>query len=274
LFLMAEGAPVHVWRSPRPTGLILPIIGSLIGLAWVALLVWKTSPYGRYLDHGQWTDVGLAGPICSLLGGPALAAILLYAGGWLLMLVAMMLPTTLPLLRRFEVMVSARPDGGGLAALLICGYLLAWTGFALAAHSLDWALHLTVRHAPWLASHAWLVGAAVLSIAGAFQFTALKYRCLDRCRTPVGFIVSRWRGSRPRFEAFRIGLDHGVFCVGCCWAIMLLMFVVGTGNIGWMLLMGAVMALEKNAPWGRRLSPALGTVLIGWASFVAAANLV
>ena len=197
---------------------------------------------------------------------------LLYVGGWLLMTTAMMLPTTLPLLQRFRLMVSARADGAVLLWLLIAGYVLAWSGFGLAAHGLDLALHLAARKAPWLASHGWLVGAAVLLIAGAFQFSALKYHCLDRCRTPLGFILGHWRGLRPRYEAFRLGLDHGVFCVGCCWAIMLLMFVVGTGNVGWMLLLGAVMAAEKNAPWGRSIGKPLGAALLGWAALIVAGN--
>jgi predicted metal-binding membrane protein len=271
---MAENAPVRPWRLVRAPGLFLPLAGGLIGLAWAALLLWEISPYGRYLNHGQWTDVGLASTICAALpAGNVLAPMLLYVGGWLLMLTAMMLPTTLPLLQRFQQMVSARTDGARLAGLLIAGYLLAWTGFGLAAHGLDLILHLAARHAAWLAPHAWLVGAAVLLVAGAFQFTPLKYHCLDRCRTPVGFIVQRWRGARPGYEAFRLGLDHGVYCVGCCWALMLLMFVVGTGNVGWMLLLGVLMALEKNAPWGRKLSPALGGALIGWAALILVDNL-
>ncbi len=199
---------------------------------------------------------------------------LLYAGGWLLMLIAMMLPTTLPLLHRFQRMVSGRADGTPLMGLLIAGYLLAWAGFGVAAHGLDLALHGIARQAAWLPSHGWLLGAAVLLIAGSFQFTDLKYRCLDRCRTPLGFIVQHWRGARPRREAFRLGVDHGLFCVGCCWAIMLLMFVVGTGSVGWMLALGAVMALEKNSPWGRKLSHPLGAALIGWAAFIVVGNLV
>jgi predicted metal-binding membrane protein len=271
---MAESAEVRSWRPSHAHGLVLPVLGGLIGLAWATLLLWRASPYARYLDHGSWADVSLADTICAgLPGGAALLAVAAYLGGWLLMLVAMMVPTTLPLVRRFEVVVSERDDGAGLVALLVGGYLSAWMGFALAACGLDWALHLAARQAPWLPSHGWLIGAAVLAIAGAFQFTALKYQCLDRCRTPLGFIVRHWRGGRPRVEAFRLGLDHGVFCVGCCWAIMLVMFVVGMGNLGWMLLLGAVMALEKNAPWGRKLSPALGAALIGWAGLIVAGAL-
>jgi|HubBroStandDraft_4_1064222.scaffolds.fasta_scaffold52793_1 predicted metal-binding membrane protein len=267
---MADGSPASAWLPVRaPSFFFTLVMSGLIALAWAALLLWQMSPYGRYLDHGRWSEVGLVATIC---GG--LQPMLLYAGGWLLMLTAMMLPTTLPLLQRFQVMVSARADQGSLVGLLIAGYLLAWTVFGAAAHGLDLSLHLVVRRAAWLTSHAWLVGAAVLLIAGAFQFTDLKYRCLERCRTPLGFIVKHWHGVRPRYEAFRLGLDHGVFCVGCCWAIMLLMFVVGTGNVGWMLVLGAVMALEKNAPWGRKLSEPLGAALIGWAGVIVARNLI
>lgn len=259
-------------RAPR---LFMPVMAGLIGLSWAALMLWQFSPYGRYLDHGRWTEIGFAATICSALpAGNIVLPIVLYAGGWLLMLIAMMLPTTLPLLQRFQLMVSARQDRAALMGLLIAGYLLMWVIFGVAAHGLDLALHSALGHAAWLASHGWLVGAAVLLTAGAFQFSALKYRCLDRCRTPLGFIVQHWRGVRPRYEAFRLGLDHGLFCVGCCWAIMLLMFVVGTGNVGWMLLLGAVMGLEKNAAWGRKISQPLGAALIGWAALIAVGNLV
>jgi predicted metal-binding membrane protein len=105
-------------------------------------------------------------------------------------------------------------------------------------------------------------------MAGAFQFSRLKYACLDKCRTPFSFVNQHWRGIAVRRQSFRIGLHHGLFCVGCCWAIMLLMFVVGTGSVGWMLALGAVMAVEKNVSWGRKLSTPLGFFLLGWASFI------
>lgn len=270
---MADGVRVGPWRSWRAPSPFMLVMGGLIGFAWAALLLWETSPYGRYLDHGRWTGVGLASEICAALpAGRVILPMLIYVGGWLLMTAAMMLPTILPLLRRFQLMVSARADGGALVGLLIAGYLLAWAGFGLAAHGLDLALHLAARATSWLTTHGWLVGSTVLLIAGAFQFSALKYHCLDRCRTPLGFIVGHWRGLRPRLEAFRLGLHHGVHCVGCCWAIMLLMFVVGTGSVGWMLLLGAVMAVEKNAPWGRSISKPLGAALMGWAALIMVGN--
>jgi len=178
----------------------------------------------------------------------------------------------LPLLQRFERLTSARADRGILVGLLIAGYLLVWAGFGVAAHLLDTALHLMVRQSSWLEVNGWVLGAIVLATAGAFQFTRLKYRCLDQCRTPLGFITRHWRGRRPKWNAFALGAHHGAFCVGCCWAIMLLMFVVGTGNVGYMLALGAVMAVEKNASWGRRLSHPVGFALLGWAAILAAIN--
>jgi predicted metal-binding membrane protein len=183
-----------------------------------------------------------------------------------------MLPTTLPLLQQFRRLIAARTDRSVLVGLLVAGYLLAWAGFGVAAHLLDVALHLAVRQWSWFMAHGWLLGAGVLMLAGTFQFSRLKYHCLDRCRTPLGFIVQHWHGVRPWRDAFKLGLDHGLFCVGCCWAIMLLMFVVGTGNVGWMLMLGAVMALEKNAAWGRLLSKPLGLALIAWAVLIVGGN--
>ena len=254
--------------------LFAPLMGCLIGSAWLILAFWSQSPYARYLDHGRWTDLGLAAPICSALpGGRILVPALLYGGGWVLMIAAMMLPTTMPLLNRFNRMTASRADRRELIALLIAGYLLAWIGFGLTAHLCDRLVHSAVAATPWLARHGWVLGAGVLGIAGGFQFSAVKYRCLDRCRSPLGFLIGHWRGVAPGREALRLGLSHGLFCIGCCWAMMLLMFVVGTGNLGWMLALAAVMAMEKTMPWGRRIGRPLGVGLLGWAAVEMGAGL-
>jgi predicted metal-binding membrane protein len=251
-----------------------PLIVSLIVLAWVTLFLWESSPFGRYLHHGRWTDVGFAAALCSTLpAGQVVLPALLYVGGWVLMSAAMMLPTALPLLAIFGRLTQRRGDRAALMTLVIVGYLLVWAGFGVAAHGLDALLHGLVLATPWLWLNAWIVGAAVLALAGAFQFTALKYHCLDKCRTPFSFVHQHWRGQAPRREAFRLGVHHGLFCVGCCWAIMLLMFVVGVGSVGWMLVLGAVMAIEKNLSWGKRLSAPLGVGLIVWSGAVVAQSL-
>jgi predicted metal-binding membrane protein len=244
---------------------------ALATLAWALLAAWAASPWGRYLDHGDWTRIGLVGSICGALPwGESLVPAAAYAGGWVLMLAAMMLPTTLPVLAVLERMTMRRADRRRLMALAVAGYLAAWGGFGVAAHLADLGLLAAVRQSAWATFNGWAIGAAVLALAGAFQFSALKRRCLERCRTPVGHVMRHWRGVSPAREAWGLGLAHGVFCVGCCWALMLIMFVVGTGNVGWMLLIGLVMAAEKNFPWGARLSAPLGVGLIGWSAGVVA----
>src|SRR3990172_8139617 len=86
--------------------------------------------------------------------------------------------------------------------------------------------------------------------------------CLDKCRSPFGFINQHWHGKRPRLESLTLGLHHGAFCIGCCWSLMLLMFAVGVGSLGWMLALALAMAVEKNMPWGKRLSLPLGATLV------------
>jgi predicted metal-binding membrane protein len=108
----------------------------------------------------------------------------------------------------------------------------------------------------------------VFALAGLFQFSSLKYRCLDKCRSPLSFVLEHWRGHNHAYYAARLGLRHGAYCVGCCWALMLLMFALGTGSLGWMLLLGGIMAVEKNMPWGRHLSAPLGTALVGVALWI------
>src|SRR5438874_10250313 len=204
----------------------MPIAVLLTGTAWLALSLWEQSPYGRYLDHPRWTDVGIAAALCRALpAGDVVLPALLYAGGWLLMIAAMMLPTALPLFRLFDRMVQPRRDYAALMGLLIAGYLAVWAGFGIAAHLLDAAVHAGVRQSDWLMLNGWAVGAAVLALAGLFQFSRLKYRCLDKCRAPFGFIAERWQGPaavaqrlaarpgpRPLLRRLLLGIDAADVC--------------------------------------------------------------
>lgn len=260
-------------RALDPQTLRVALVAALSAIAWIALAAWSVSPYARYLEHGAWAGEGPFGALCrSIPQGALIVPALVYALAWLLMITAMMLPTTLPLLAIFGRVVSARPDAGALLGRVVAGYAIAWLGFGLLAHGVDSMLHAGAAQVGWLAGRGWAVGAIVLAGAGAFQFSALKYRCLERCRTPFAFINQRWHGLAPRGEALRIGFEHGVFCVGCCWALMAVMFVVGMGSLGWMLALAAAMAAEKNLRWGRRLRTPLGLGLIAWAGILVAAN--
>jgi predicted metal-binding membrane protein len=240
----------------------VPLVGLLVLSAWMLLFSWELSPYGRYLHHGQWTELGLTEGLClAPQGGSAFVHMLIYVGGWVLMTTAMMLPTTLPLLDAFRRLTRKRQDRWLLMAIVIAGYLSAWSLFGVAAHGLDWVVHQAAQRNAWLIFNGWFLGAVVFCIAGLFQFSSLKYRCLDKCRAPLSFVMRHWNGQAAHRHALLLGLDHGVYCVGCCWAMMLLMFVLGTGNVGWMLLLGAIMAAEKNLPFGRRLAAPLGVAL-------------
>jgi predicted metal-binding membrane protein len=242
--------PAHV-RDPRRDRAILgAALLALSGLAWVSLVAWASSPYGPYLGH----DVGLAAPV------PLEAA--LFTAGWVLMILAMMLPSSVPLVVTFGALVRRRRQPTLLVGLVLAGYLIAWAAFGLSAWMLDRGIHAAVDALPWLAAHSQLILGTTLAVAGLWQFSPLRDRCLDECRTPLGFVVARWRGTRPRREALAMGIAHGAFCIGCCWSLMLVMFGVGVTSLGLMLALGALTAVEKNLPWGRRLSRPLGIVLV------------
>ncbi len=233
----------------RDRAILLAALAAAVGVAWAALLAWEASPWGRFLHH----DGG---------GAPLPIEAALFAAGWTLKIVAMMLPTSIPLVATFGALVRSRPQRPMLIGLVVAGYVVAWAGFGLLAWLLDRLVHAAVETTPWLAAHPQLIVGATLLVAGAWQFSALKYRCLDECRSPLGFVLNRWVGERPRREALTLGIAHGLFCIGCCWSLMLLMFGLGLGSLVWMLALGAITAVEKNAPWGRRLGRPLGVALV------------
>jgi predicted metal-binding membrane protein len=244
-----------MWVRVNTQKPLMAVLVGMVAVAWVTLWVWGQSPYGRFLSH---EDLG------HIQFGEDLLFSLLFVAGWTLMTVAMMLPTSLPLVALFYGMTSQRQNRLRLLLLLLSGYLGLWTLFGVVVHLGDFLLHDFVASIAWLEHNRALIGAGTLVLAGVYQFTPLKYQCLDKCRSPMSFIAGHWRGGRREgLQALMLGVHHALFCIGCCWALMLLMFAVGAGSIGWMLVLGLVMAIEKNAPWGRRLSAPLGLFLVG-----------
>lgn len=190
--------------------------------------------------------------------------------GWTLMTVAMMLPSTFPLMEIFRRLVRRRRHASMLIAALASGYLVVWAGLGVIVFGATQALGPLEPLLP-----PWAMPAGLFLLAGAFQFSRLKYQCLEQCRAPLGFVLARWgtaSGDAPR--AFRIGVDHGVFCAGCCWALMLLMFAAATANLIWMFALGLLMAVEKNASWGRRIGEPLGFVLLVAGAAIGASGLI
>lgn len=219
-------------------------------LAWAGLAGVAGSPFARFLDH----DAGGAEP------WPLAAAA--FAGGWSLMIVAMMLPSSIPLVVVFGTLVSRRDRPVWLLALLLLGYLVAWTAFGLLAWVADRAIHAAVAHVPWVTAQGRLILAGTLAGAGLWQLSPLRERCLEQCRAPLGFVLNRWRGTHPAREAVAMGLAHGAFCIGCCWGLMLVLFGVGMSSLPLMLGLGALTAVERNMPRGRLLSRPVGVLLL------------
>jgi predicted metal-binding membrane protein len=263
----ASGGPGPRAQANPRQALLAAILGALTLASWAVLWWWSASPYAGLLYRAGGVDTNALAQLGRWVPqGETVVPAVLHASAFVLMLSAMMLPTTYPLLAMFRRITGGRPDGARLALLVVGGFLAVWFAFGLVAHALDDALRALAARSAWLTSNGDVVAAGVLAAAGLFQFSALKYRCLEQCHAPFGFVSARWHGRAPSLEAFRLGVDHGVFCVGCCWALMTLMFVVGVGNVGWMLALAVVMAAEKNLPWGRRLRTPLGIGLIGWAA--------
>jgi predicted metal-binding membrane protein len=240
-------------RTDGERVLLLVLLGGLSALAWFALWRWGHSPYLHYIHHA---------PLHAPPGDGALFAASIFVGGWTLMTVAMMLPTSLPLLAVFARLVERRRDRPLLVGLVLVGYLAVWAAVGVLAYALALAIRSVAVRTPWIGEHGWVLGAVTLVGAGLYQFTRLKGRCLDRCRSPSSFVAEHWSGERPGGEALGLGVQHGVWCVGCCWTLMLLMFPLGAGNLGWMLLLGVLMAVEKNLPVGRALARPLGWALL------------
>ena len=254
-------APAHLRVPSRDRAILVGSLGALTVVAWLALWFWEGSPFGHYLHHD-----GVGG------GGPSLAVgATAFTVGWTLMIIAMMLPSSVPLVVTFGALVGRRARPWRLVALLLVGYVLVWAGFGFAAFAADRGIHAAVDTLPWLAAHPQLILGTTLLAAGLWQFSPLRDRCLDECRSPLGFVLNRWQGTSERREALLMGIAHGAFCVGCCWSLMLVMFGVGISSLTGMLVLGGLTAIEKNLPQGRRLTRPLGVALILAAVYAVAA---
>ena len=255
-------APAHLRVPSRDRAILTGSLVAIAVAAWLALWLWEGSPYGHFLRHD-----GVGGAVGTSLVVGATA----FTMGWTLMIVAMMLPSSVPLVVTFWALVSRRTRPMRLVALLLLGYLLVWAAFGFVAWTADRGVHAAVEALPWLAEHPQLIIGATLLAAGLWQFSPLRDRCLDECRSPLGFVLNRWRGVSERREALLMGVAHGAFCVGCCWSLMLVMFGVGISSLTAMLVLGGLTAVEKNLPQGRRLTRPLGIALVLAAVYAVAA---
>jgi predicted metal-binding membrane protein len=230
-----------------------------IAAAWIVAIAAQAAGAAALVHH----DALLVGD-----GPPLVVAALLALLAWQVMIAAMMLPSSLPLVRLYARASERAPARRRSMAAFLGGYALVWSAFGLAAFGADAGLHAAINSSSWLESHDWWIGGSVLAVAGAFQFTSLKDACLDKCRHPGQFMM-RFYERGPR-GGFRLGARHGVFCVGCCWALMLVMFAAGVASLIWMALLTGVMIHEKTRPAGARAVPVTGVALLAAASVVLA----
>lgn len=197
--------------------------------------------------------------------GALLPLFLMWAG----MMVAMMLPSATPMILTFAAISRnrRRQERPYVAVtIFVAGYVAIWTAFSVVAALAQWVLHREALLSPMMASTSAWLGGLLLLAAGVFQFAPLKHACLAQCRGPFDFIMTRWREGPG--GAFRMGVEHGLFCAGCCWALMSLLFVAGVMNVLWIAALSLVVGLEKLLPRGSWLSAATGVILTAWGAWL------
>ena len=181
---------------------------------------------------------------------------------WAVMMVAMMTPSAAPAVLLFAGMQRGR--GGQhipiIAVVFGAGYLLVWTVFSAGAAAAQGALHQAAMLSPAMTAASASLGGGILVAAGIYQFTPFKRACLAHCQSPIGFLMSHWRSGTT--GALRMGISHGAYCVGCCWALMCVLFVVGVMNLAWVAAMAILILVEKIARAGPVVARVAGSLMI------------
>jgi predicted metal-binding membrane protein len=239
-------------------------IAALVTLAWY--YVWQGAGMG--MSALDMTALSLFPHRQEGMEGSMEAGWAVVIAMWWVMMIAMMTPSATPLVLLYlRVLRSRLPEGGSaglLPAMLLAGYLAVWLVFSVAAAGLQKVLEpsgLISEMMLW--SRSALLSALVLGAAGLYQFTALKRACLTQCRTPVRFLMENWRPGHA--GSFLLGARHGIYCLGCCWMLMALLFVGGIMNLVWIAALMVFVLVEKLLPGGPAFGKVSGVVLIVWA---------
>jgi predicted metal-binding membrane protein len=245
----------------RPKVLAATCVVALTGLGWLALGL-------MYSGMGAFETLCHALPVSAWgINGFAIVALM-----WGAMTLAMMLPSAAPMILTYaEIADTAARKGERIVSpfMLAAGYMLVWLGFAAAATVAQYGFTRAALIDNGTASASGLFSGAIFIGAGAYQFSALKHACLTQCQSPFPFFFANW-ATTPR-GIFRLGVKQGLYCLGCCWAMMLVMFAVGVMNVIWMAALGVVMTLEKIGT-GKRLTYTVGVALIvGGGAFIVSA---
>lgn len=182
---------------------------------------------------------------------------------WAVMMIAMMVPSAVPMIQAFLAVNEQRQNSSRPlvpVGVFLLGYLVVWTSFSALATLAQWGLHKAALLSPMMVATSPVVSGGLLLAAGVFQWTPLKRACLSGCRSPLSFLMSGWRDGNA--GAFSMGLRHGAYCVGCCWALMALLFVVGVMNLLWIALIALFVMAEKILPRGELLGHIGGVALV------------
>lgn len=245
---MSTEVPVHPARRGRDPALA---IWTTAGVCWVATVA---------LDVSGWISAGHHDVVLTGDGPAPGVRVLGFLGVWTVMVGAMMLPTMLPMARLVHAVTAAHPNAIRERAGLYAAYVGVWTLFGLGGLTFDLGVHRSVALVPWLHQHEGVILAGALLLGGTFQFSPFKDACLTACRTPMSMLWQYY--GRGIGSTWRLGVVHALSCLGCCWALMLIMLGVGAGSLVWMLVLTATMVAEKTARWGHRLAAPVGAVLV------------
>lgn len=233
--LVVIAAWLYLVAGPMPAG---PGVGSAAGMPEMEMLTTTLDPWG-------------------------LPQALLLFGMWAVMMVAMMLPAATPMLLLFSRISATRKSRGirrTPSGFFAAGYLAVWVAFSVVAALVQWSVHALALLSPDMRAGNPIASAAILILAGAYQWLPVKQSCLDHCRSPLAFFTTSWREGRA--GAVLMGMAHGLFCVGCCWMIMALLFVAGVMNLAWVAALSALVLLERFSPAGVMLARIAGVLFI------------
>jgi predicted metal-binding membrane protein len=250
--------------------IVLAALGVVVVLAWALLLAGA----GMGVSAAEMTRMSLPGADHSAMAPMRPATwdagyALVMLAMWWIMMVAMMLPSATPMILLFAAIQRREQRCGGPyvpTSVFGLGYLACWAGFSLAAVLAQWGLARLALLSPMLMTTSTALAGTLLVAAGLYQLSPLKLACLVHCRSPAHFIVAHWRPGV--LGALHMGLAHGAFCVGCCWFLMVLLFVGGVMNLYWIVAIAGLVLLEKTVPAGHWLAQATGVVLAVWGAWL------
>lgn len=238
---------VSSYPLPAERNLIIASLAILSVAAW-AVLIWR----GAGMDDEMSLTMGMSA--------------VLFIGLWVVMMVAIMFPTAAPMILMFARVHNAKKARGDNFVptwVFTLAYLLVWSATGLAAYTIALGADALADESEWVMDNAPRFGGALLILAGVYQLTPLKNTCLRKCRTPISFVLSSWRDGHG--GSFRMGIEHGVYCLGCCWLLFLILFPLGMMNVAVLALVTLLIFAEKSLPIGRHVAraAAAGFILFG-----------